>query len=121
MLNSIDYRPENVETIYMTDWNVPVVTTQMRAYSQKLSDAIDAGNLTITKRLPTQSLVAALMFSATDMTFTRSELVVFLQDLANSFGPNIEVKDGVIAVSIEDYEQSAVRVQVVYALADLPA
>jgi hypothetical protein len=123
MLNAADYRPTDTTTVYMTDWNTATITAQMKAYSTKLSDAVDAGNLTVTKRTPTQSLMAALVITVSGMVLTKSELVVFMEDVARSFGQDIEyeVDTGQIGIAIEDYEPSAVRAQVEYTVSDLPA
>lgn len=124
LLSAENYRPNRPDgTIYRIDVNTAVVTAQVREVNDRLLDAIDAGVLTLSVREPTQSLVAALVFTTTDLVLNTNELYRFLNVLRSSFNNaplEISVATGELAVSIEQYQPSAFMQQISYLVADLP-
>ena len=113
------------DTIYRRDVDVTVLTDQMKTKSDAVKAAIENGNLTISIREPTKSLVGAVLFDVTNMELSLESMRRMLDELANEMGfrsDKVMVNMGTkqIEIPIEMYEQSAFVKQVEFRVGDLP-
>lgn len=124
MLYSAEHRPANVDPIYELDVDIPTVTAQVRTFSTKIAAAVDAANLTLSRRSPTQSLLAALVFDISELTLSLVEVQGFCSDISRSFRAESELVvsggQAKLYVSLEQYEPSAFSKQISHTVADLP-
>lgn len=125
MLEAEGVRPTDATTIYRHDIDVSVVTEQLRRRSEKLKTAIDSGNVTLSIREPTSTLLAALVVDVTNFTEKHNRLVSLLNQTGDDLGvkpTQIELDMGSkqIGFNIESYQTSAYVSQKSFEVDNLP-
>ena len=117
LLASEGNRPPEVTTIYRIDVDPNAVTQQLKLANETLKTAIENNNLTVSVREPTQSQLAALIISATDLTLRLDKMWSLLKSQGQNLG--LSVKDieidaatGDVGLNIEEYQSSAFKKQV---------
>lgn len=125
MLNTSQLRPKSATTIYRRDVDLAVIESQIRQRNALLDTAFANGDITLSVREPTKSLMAAVVVNTSNLDFQWSDIGSTLAQSAKDMGfgsgaLGIDLPNQRIEIPIEMYEPSAFVKQISYIVSDLP-
>mgnify|MGYP000353819098 CR=1 FL=1 len=121
-------RPEGFTEVYMPDIDLNILKKQMKGINPQLANEVDSGNVTLSLREPTQTLLGAIVLEISSIDQRLDMALGTFSRLPKGFGKTkrdagIKIEDGklYLAVNVEEYEPSAFKKQVTYSADNLAA